>query len=207
LNSDSSVIVGDLAQRTHLDSRRVHVDRERGDALALRRVGIGPGQAPSPVGELGVARPHLLTIHDESAIDFRGTRRQRGEVAPRAGFAEQLAPDLGCVEDARQPPRLLLRGAVREQRGPDEVHADAADELRSAGPRELLGHDVVLYGAATATAVLPGPRDADEPAARELRLPPATERDLLGQVVETRRQALAVLPRKVRAQPVAYFVA
>ena len=96
---------------------------------------------------------------------------------------------------------------MREQRGPDEVDADAADELRRPGPRQLLGDDVVLDRAAAATAVLLGPRDADQPAARELRLPRPAERDLVGEVVEARRQALAVLPREVRAQPVAHLVA
>ena len=61
-----------------------------------------------------------------------------------------------------QPARLLLGRAVREQRRPDEVDADAADELRGAGAGELLGDDVVLDRAAAAAAVLLGPRDADE---------------------------------------------
>ena len=91
--------------------------------------------------------------------------------------------------------------------GPDEVHADAADELRRPGAGELLGDDVVLDRTAAAPAVLLRPRDADEPTARELRLPRAPERDLVGEVVEARRQALAVLPREVRAQPVAHLVA
>ena len=60
-------LVGDLAQRPHLDAGRVHVDDERGDALALRRVGIGAREAPAPVGELRVARPHLLPVQHEAA--------------------------------------------------------------------------------------------------------------------------------------------
>ena len=64
-------LVGDLAQRSHLDAGRVHVDDERGDALALRRVGVGAGEAPTPVGELRVARPHLLAVDDEAAVDLR----------------------------------------------------------------------------------------------------------------------------------------
>ena len=95
-----------------------------------------------------------------------------------------------------QPARLLLVGAVREQRRADEVDADAADELRRARPRELLGDDVVLDRARAAAAVLlAASATPTQPAARELRLPRAPERDLVGEVVEARRQALAVLPR------------
>ena len=108
----------------------------------------------------------------------------------------------------RQPARLLLGGAVREQRRADEVHADAADELRRAGPCELLGDDVVLDRAARrGRRTRSGQRDADPPPARELRLPLAAERDLVGEVVEARRQPLAVLPRQVGAQPRADLVA
>ena len=91
--------------------------------------------------------------------------------------------------------------------GPDEVDADAADELGRAGAGQLLGHDEVLDGAGAAAAVLLGPPDADPATLGELGLPLAPERDLVGEVVEARRQPLAVLPRQVGAQPVAHFVA
>ena len=127
-------LVGDLTQRSHLDAGSVHVDDERGDPFALRRVGIGAREAPAPVGELRVARPDLLAVEEPAAVDRRRPGRERGQVAPRAGLAEELAPDLRRVEDLREPARLLLGRAVREQRRADEVHADAADEL-GARPR------------------------------------------------------------------------
>ena len=100
---------------------------------------------------------------------------------------------------------LLLGRAVREQRGPDEVDADAADELGRACAGELLDDDEVLDRAGAAPAVLLGPRDADPAALGELALPLAPERDLVGEVVEPRRQALAVLPGQVGPQPVAHL--
>ncbi len=96
---------------------------------------------------------------------------------------------------------------MAEQCGSDEVHANAADELRCPRPRELFGDDVVLDRAATATAVLLGPSHTDEPTARELRLPRSTERHLFSEFVEAGRQALAVLPWEIGAQPLAHFVA
>ena len=158
-------------------------------------------------GELRVARPDLLPVEHVAAVDGIGARLQGRQVAPRARLAEQLAPDLRRVEDLRQPPSLLGIRPVREQRRADQVDADAADELRRAAAGELLGDDVVLDGTAAATAVLLGPGHAHPAAARELRLPLTPERDLLGEVVEAGRQALAVLPREVRAQPAADLVA
>src|SRR5262249_21293757 len=132
--------------------------------------------------------------------------------AAGTGLAEELAPQLACREDVRQPAPLLLGRAVSEQRRPDEVHADPPDELRSARPRQLLGHDEVLYRARAATAVLLGPGDAHPPPAHAppppwggLRLPVAPERDFLAEIVEVGREALAVVPRQVLAQPRAHL--
>ena len=204
LNSVSSVIW--RSGRTSTPAR-VHVDDERGDALRLRDVEVRAGEAPTPIRELRVARPDLLPVEHVAAVDGIGARLQGSEIAPRARLAEQLTPDLRRVEDLRQPPSLLRVRPVREQRRADQVDADAADELRRAAAGELLGDDVVLDGTAAATAVLLGPGHAHPAAARELRLPLTPERDLLGEVVEPGRQALAVLPREVRAQPAADLVA
>ena len=122
-------LVGDLAQRAHVDTGRVHVDDERRDPLLLRRIGIGAREAPAPVGELRVARPHLLAVEHPTAVDLLGACAQRREITAGFGLAEELAPDLGRVEDVREPTGLLRFGAVREQRRPDQVDADAPDEL------------------------------------------------------------------------------
>ena len=90
--------------------------------------------------------------------------------------------------------------------GPDEVDADAADELGRPGPRQLLGHDVVLDRRRRRARRTP--RASATPTQRpsaSLRLPLAPERDLLGEVVEAGRQPLAVLPRQVGPQPVAHL--
>ena len=68
LNSDSSVIW--RSGRTSTPGV-AHVDDEVRDALVLRRVGIGAGEAHAPVGELRVARPHLLAVEQPAAVDPR----------------------------------------------------------------------------------------------------------------------------------------
>ena len=89
-------LVGDLAQRPHLDAGRAHVDDEVRDPLvASATSGLVRARQHPPVGELRVARPHLLAVEQPAAV---GPRRrawsQRREVAAGARLAEQLAPDL-----------------------------------------------------------------------------------------------------------------
>ena len=122
----------------------------------LRRVGIGAGEAHAPVGELRVARPHLLAVEHASR---RRRVRARVESDARSLPAPGSLNSWHQISSARrgccgQPARLLLGGAVGEERRPDEVDADAADELRGAGPGELLGDDVVLDRPGAAAAVL-----------------------------------------------------
>jgi hypothetical protein len=121
-------LVGDLAQGPDLDPGLVHVDHEGGDPLVGRSLGIAAGQQQPPIGELRVGRPHLLAGDPPpaGAVVAAGGRGERRQVAARPWFAEELAEELVGAQDAGQPPRLLLGGAVREQRA-DEVDADPAD--------------------------------------------------------------------------------
>ena len=45
-------VTGQLAQRPHLDARLVHVDREPGDALVLRNLGVRARDQHAEVGDL-----------------------------------------------------------------------------------------------------------------------------------------------------------
>ena len=47
----NSLLAGHLAQRAHVDARRVHRDREHRDALVRRRVGVGAHERDAHVGE------------------------------------------------------------------------------------------------------------------------------------------------------------
>src|SRR5690606_33730653 len=117
-------------------------------------------------------------VEDPAPLRAHRAGRHRGEVAPGARLAEQLAPDLASREDRGEPPLLLLGGAVGEQGGADEVDPDPSDQLRRAGPGELLDDDEVLDRPRATAAVLLGPRHADPPALGELRLPLPSEGDL-----------------------------
>ena len=102
---------------------------------------------------------------------------------------------------------LLLGRATGEDRRPDQVHADATDELRRTGAGQLLGDDVVADGPRVAPAVLLGQATPTQPADGEPGLPLPAERDLVGEIVEAGREALAVLPGQVLAQPCPALVA
>ena len=114
LNSASP---GDLHERPDLDARRLHVDDEVGDPLVLRELGIGAGEADAPPRELRVARPHLLAVEHPPALDRRAPwcAATRGRDPASGSLKSWHQISLG-VEDRREPPQLLLVGAVREQR-------------------------------------------------------------------------------------------
>jgi len=115
-----------------------------------------------------------------TVVDAIGARLQRREVGAGVGLREELAPDLARVEDRRQEPRLLLVGAVREQRRTREVDPDPVDRLQRPRSRVLHVEDRDLDRRRAPPAVLRGPVDPDPTAGRELRLPGAPELDLVG---------------------------
>ena len=74
----------DLAQRPHLDARRMHVDDEVREPCVARRLRVGAREEDAEVGEVRERRPHLLAVHDEVAVLERELVRTpaRSEPAP-----------------------------------------------------------------------------------------------------------------------------
>jgi hypothetical protein len=96
---------------------------------------------------------------------------------------------------------LLGVGAVGQEGGAGQVDADTTDELGGPGPGQLLLDDEVLARSEPAPAVGGGPCHAHPPRRGQVRLPAPPEGDLLAQVGEAGREADAVLPGKVLAEP------
>src|SRR5437016_6938641 len=69
--------------------------------------------------------PHLLAAHHEAVAVGLGARPERGQVAPGAGLAEELAPELVGGEDGREEAALLRLAAVRDERRAGVVDAHA----------------------------------------------------------------------------------
>ena len=93
---------------------QVHRADEVRDALVLRRVGVGAGDEDAEPGEVGERRPDLLAVDDVLVAVAHGPRAEVGQVAARAGLAEQLAPELLAGEQ-REEVAVLLR--LRCRRG------------------------------------------------------------------------------------------
>ena len=125
-------------ERTDLDARRIHRAHEVADAHVLGGSRVGAGEEDPPLGDVGVAGPHLLPVdHVVVALAF-GPRRQRRQVRPGAGLGEQLAPELLATEERPEPALLLLLAACVHQGWPRPSDADRVDRAPHAGSPELL---------------------------------------------------------------------
>ena len=113
--------------------------------LGLLRVGAGDEHAP--VGQVGERVPHLLAVDDPFLAVLHGLRAEAGEVAARAGLAEQLAPALLAGEHRAQEAALLLVAAVGDDGGAGERDEERARVLRGgAGLAAALLDDAVEVG-------------------------------------------------------------
>ena len=113
---------------------------------------------------------------------FVGLRTQRGEVGPRVGFGEELAPDLLAGENRPQEaPFLGLRPEVGDGRA-GEILPDGVEPLRRSGPIALFAEDRPHPLVQPLPAVLAGPGQPGIPGLEEHGLPRPPERRLLGQV-------------------------
>ena len=83
VEGDLAELAGDAVdhlERALLDAGLVHADGERRQALVLRDVRVGAGQQEAPVGQVRVARPHLVAGDDVlvAVAHARGCGATRG---------------------------------------------------------------------------------------------------------------------------------
>src|SRR4029453_7363118 len=110
-----------------------------------------------------------------------GTRPQRRQIRAGAWLREELAPQLVGRQDLREEAAALCIAAMGDQRGPNEVHADAVDDLGRPCGGDLLLEDVVLDHRGAAAALVARPVNAHPASAGELALPVAPAPRLVGQ--------------------------
>ena len=158
---------------------RCHVHDEIREPHVLGGVGVGAHQRDPPPGELGVARPDLLALEYPAALGGDGPGGERGQVRSCPGLAEQLAPDLLGAEDAGKPARLLLVGAVRQDRRPHVVDAVAVHRLRRPGAGVLHVEDGHLHRRGPPAAVARRPVDPHPAVGGQAGLPFAAPLELL----------------------------
>ena len=92
----------------------LHVEYEERQAAVLRDPGIGPGQENPPPRLVRHARPDLLTVDDPLVAVAQGGGAEAGQIRPRPGLTEELAPELLVGEGGPQPaPLELFRSEIR----------------------------------------------------------------------------------------------
>ncbi len=207
------LLAGHVADRSRLDSRRLHVHDERGDPLVLGSSfdggGVGAEQEEAPAGEMRGRDPDLLPVDDVvvAVPDCGGP--QVGEVVARVGFRKALAPVLAGFEDRGQPARLLLLGPPGDDHRPDLPEAVRVVQTR----RAVLGHhlrvDDPLHGGGRPASVLLRPVDGGPPPGVQEPLPRGSS---LGRLLTGDRGFVGDLlarqeGRQVLVEPRAQFVA
>ena len=152
--------------------RGPHVDDEAGEALVLRRFGVGPDDDDPPLAEVGAGVPGLLAFEDPAVVAVASRAgREAGHVGAGAGLAEELAPDLVSPRHLLEMAALLLARSVLHQGRTEHPDPDGEDVDGGAAAKLLLGPDDLLHGPEAASPVLGRPGEAG-PAVVELeRLP------------------------------------
>src|SRR6266480_4435366 len=141
--------------------------------------GPRPMRSCSRARAVGPAGPDLLAVDPPAALGLRG---QRGEVRPRVGLGEELAPDLLTGENRPEIPVLLtVRPEVGDGRA-GEVLADDVEPLRGSGQIALLAEDHPHALVQPLPAVLARPGQPGVAGLAEHGLPLPPERGLLDQV-------------------------
>jgi hypothetical protein len=123
----------------------------------LGQVGVGAGDQQRAPGVLGQRGPHLLPVGHPLLAVLNRAGGQRGQVAARAGLAEQLAPDLLARPERAQPALLLLLAAVGEDGRGGHAQSDRVElgVVARGARRGELGVDDVLQRAGDAQAAEP----------------------------------------------------
>src|SRR5262249_54948437 len=114
---------GDLPDWPHLDARRFHVDEKVGEPLVLGGIEVAARHQHAPVAVLRPGGPDLLSVDDPLLAARLRARAQSREVRARAGFGEQLAPNLLPAQRLAGVAVALHLGAPGAQGG--DAHAEA----------------------------------------------------------------------------------
>ena len=182
----------DRAHRSYFHAGLVHVEDQPGDALVLRRVGVGAHEQLAVVGHVRTRAPDLLPVHHVLvAVPLRASA-QRREIRSGLRLGEALAPHALALQDAGEVEGALLIGAFRDERGPCVHHPDEVDaDVRRVRAGVLLEvHDLLGHGQSPTAECL---RPLQPGVARvvELPLPRGVVRAARGPVAGRRWRSVA----------------
>ena len=101
------------------------------------RIGIRANQGDTPRRVPRIGRPDLLAANQPTTVGRLGPGPQSRQIRASVGLTEQLAPELGGVQDRRHPSLLLLDSALGQQGRTDMADPYAVDRLGRPGPGVL----------------------------------------------------------------------
>ncbi len=169
---------------------------EHGDAGVAWGGGVGAHEQVAVVGDRGVRRPGLLAGHHVLVAVEPSARAQRGQVGAGVGLREPLAPHDLAAHDRRQQRRLLLVGAVGQDRRSDPVDVHVLRAPRLADRPQFLAEDDVLPGRGRPPAVLGRPVRRQPAALGESTVEDLRVGDVLGRSELAHRAAPLAVERR-----------
>ena len=149
-----------------LQSRRIGVDDQGGDAPVLGDVGVRPDERQQHVGVVGAGGPDLLPVDDEVVAVGNGPGGEAGQVAAGTGLAHaQCSGDLGTQDrDGVVPPLPVV--AEFDDRRCDDAEALWVEAAADVSPSQFLEVHHLLGEAGVASPEL-GRVAGNQPAAVE----------------------------------------
>ena len=142
----------------HLDAGTIHRHDDHRDALVLARLGLGAHRHPVVGGGVGAGVPDLLAVDHPLVTVQLGARAEGRQVGTGVGLGIGDGELDLAAQDARQPRRLLLLGALAQDggrhRGDGEIHRRRARHLH------LVDEEVLLDGRLPHAAEILRPPDA-----------------------------------------------
>ena len=156
---------------------------------------LGAGHHEAPLRPVRQRGPHLLPVDDPLVAVEHGRRRHVGEVAAGAGLGVALAPQFGDVEDLGQEALLLLGGAERDQRRPEQFLTEVVDLVGRVGLGVLLVERDLVGDGRAAAAVFFGPAQAGQTRRGQMLVPRQTFLERLVLATRARRDPSA---RRIR---------
>ena len=194
----------DPVEAAHGDPVAVHREQEDGDAVAS--VGavahaLDPREEVTPLGPQGPRRPDLLAGDAVPLAVGHRARLHVGEVGARVRFAEALAPEALALGDQGEVQRLLLRGAVVEDRRADPVGAVVLPATRLEVRPHLFADGDRRREVEVLASVLGGPVGHQQALARQHLAEPVAQLEVGRVVGEGTEPVLGEMFGDQRAQP------
>ncbi len=147
----------DHPDRPRLDTRIVHINQQKRNALVLGRICVRTDQCKNPVGLVRIGGPDFLPV-DQPVIALIGAfGLHRGQIGPRARLRITLTPADLATGDRWQIMQLLLMRPKVQQCWAQHPDAKALQRRPRVDPRHFLVKHLFLFAVQPRAAVFHWP--------------------------------------------------